>query len=154
LKPTSERLAVTMVVFNVVALAIEAVSILYEFETLSILKSKMMASVFSPDQINTLAYESLKMRTTGYDVALFFFGIVCCLMSTLILKSKLFWRWVGLLMLLAGVCYITNSLASFISPAFRSSLLPYILLPCFIAELSFTINLIVGPRITRQPEYS
>ncbi|HMJ69021.1 MAG TPA: DUF4386 domain-containing protein [Cyclobacteriaceae bacterium] len=149
-KSTSERLAMTMVIFNVVALTIEAVSILYEFETISILKSKMMAGVFSPDQVNSLAYQSLKMQTIGYDVALFFFGIVCCFMSALILKSKLYLRWVGLLMLLAGVCYITNSLASFISPAFRRSLLPFILIPCFIAELSFSINLIVGPRTIGQ----
>ncbi|MEO8172713.1 MAG: DUF4386 domain-containing protein [Sediminibacterium sp.] len=143
-KSTSEYLAVSMVIFNVVSLAIEGVSILYELETLSILKTKALASTFSPDQVNGLAYISFKMQSPGYDLALLFFGIVCCLISILILKSKLFNRWIGFLMLLAGACYVTNSLASFISPSFRNSLLPFILIPCFIAELSLTIHMIVG----------
>ena len=149
-KTTSEYLAMSMVIFNIVAIAIEGVSILYELETISILKSKVLASVFSLDQINSLAYLPLKMQNIGYDLALLFFGVVCCLISILILKSKLFLRWIGFLMLLAGVCYLTNSLLAFMSPAFRNSLLPFILLPCFIAELSLSINMIAGSRATGQ----
>ncbi|HMG92715.1 MAG TPA: DUF4386 domain-containing protein [Chryseolinea sp.] len=147
-RSTSEYLALSMAVFNIVTIAIEGVSILFEFETLSILKSKMLASTFSSDQINSLAYLPLKMQTTGYDLALLFFGVVCCLLGILILKSKLFLRWIGLLMLLAGACYLVNSLSSFTSPAFRNSLLPYILIPCFLAELSLSINMIAGNRAT------
>ncbi|MBN8651472.1 MAG: DUF4386 domain-containing protein [Cytophagales bacterium] len=149
-KSTSEYLVLTLLVFNIVTVAIEGVSILYELETLSILKSKMLASLFSPDQINALAYLPLKMQSTTYDLALLFFGVACCLISILILKSELFFRWVGLLMFAAGVCYITNSVAYFISPTFRNYLLPYILIPCFIAELSLSINMIAGSRRTRQ----
>ena len=149
-KSTSEYLAMTMVIFNIAAVAIEGVTILYELETISILKSKTFASVFSQGQINSLAYLPLKMQSIGYDLALLFFGVVCCLISILILKSKLFLRWIGFLMLLAGVCYLTNSLLAFMSPAFRNSLLPFILLPCFIAELSLSINMIAGSRATGQ----
>ena len=149
-KSTSEYLAMSMLIFNVAAVAVEAVSILHEFETISILKSKMLASAFTPDQINSLAYLPLKMQSIGYDLALLFFGVVCCLISALILKSKLFFRWIGFLMLLAGVCYLTNSIVSFISPAFRNYLLPFILIPCLIAELSLSINVIVGSRATGQ----
>ena len=149
-KSTSGYLALTMVIFNIVAVAIVGVSILYELETISILRSKFLVSVFSQEQISSLAYLPLRMQTKGYDLALLFFGVVCCLISILILKSKLFWRWVGILMLLAGVCYLTNSLQSFIAPTFRILLLPYILVPCFIAELSLSINMIGGSRATGQ----
>ena len=149
-KSTSGYLALTMVIFNIVTVAIVGVSILYELETISILRSKLLVSVFSQEQISSLAYLPLRMQTKGYDLALLFFGVVCCLISILILKSKLFWRWVGILMLLAGVCYLTNSLQSFIAPTFRILLLPYILVPCFIAELSLSINMIGGSRATGQ----
>ncbi|MDB5209783.1 MAG: hypothetical protein JWQ30_610, partial [Sediminibacterium sp.] len=119
-KSTSEYLAISMAIFNIVAVSIEGVSLFYEFETISILKSKALASVFSPDQINALAYLPLKMQTPGYDLALLFFGVVCCLISILIVKSKLFPRWIGVLMFLAGLCYLTNSLVSFVSPVFRN----------------------------------
>ena len=148
-KSTSEYLVLTLLVFNIVTVAIEGVSILYELETLSILKSKMMASTFSPDQINALAFMPLKMQVIAYDLALLFFGVACCLISILILKSKILLRWIGLLMFVAGVCYITNSLMSFLFPVFRNYLLPYILIPCFIAELSLSINMMVGGRVKR-----
>ena len=148
-KSTSEYLVLTLLVFNIVTVAIEGVSILYELETLSILKSKMMVSTFSPEQLNALAFMPLKMQVIGYDLALLFFGVACCLISILILKSKILLRWIGLLMFVAGVCYITNSLMSFLFPAFRNYLLPYILIPCFIAELSLSINMMVGGRVKR-----
>lgn len=148
-KSTSDHLVTTLLGFNLVTVAIEGVSILYELETLSILKSDALARLFSRDQINALAYMPLKMQIQAYDLALLFFGVACCLISILILKSKIFLRWIGLLMFVAGVCYLTNSIMSFLSPAFRNYLLPYILIPCFIAELSLSINMIAGGRLKR-----
>ena len=149
-KSTSEYLTISMVIFNIIAVAVECVSILYELETISILKSKILADALSSDQINSLAYLPLKMQSTGYDLALLFFGVVCCLISILILKSKFFLRWIGFLMFLAGICYITNSLLAFTAPTFRSSLLPFILVPCLIAELCLAINMIAGNRANGQ----
>jgi len=148
-KSTSLHLAITAVIFNTVALALEGVSILYELEMLSIVKSRMLATVFTADQIDTLAYQPLKMQTIGYDLALLFFGVVCCLNAALILKSKLFLRWIGFVLLLAGVCYITNSLVSYIAPAIRNYLLPFILVPCLVAELSLSINMIANGKRKR-----
>jgi hypothetical protein len=48
----------------------------------------------------------------------------------------------GMLVFLAGVCYILNSLLVFTVPAFRNTLLPYILILCFVGELSLAINVI------------
>lgn len=143
-KSTSEYLVLTLFILNTVTIAIEGVSILYEFETLSILKSKILAGSFSADQISAMAFLPLRIQTTGYDLALLFFGFECCVISHLILRSKLFLRWVGILMFVAGVCYITNTLVSFISPGFRNQLLPFILIPCFIAELSLGINMVLS----------
>lgn len=143
-KTTSDILVITLVTFNVVTVAIEGVSILFELETLSILKSKMIAVAFSVDQVNAWAYMPIKMQSLGYDLALLFFGFACCLISVLIHKSNLFSRWIGHLMFLAGVCYISNSFMAFLFPVFRGYLLPFILIPCFIAELSLSINMIVA----------
>ena len=148
-KSTSEYMVLTLLVFNIVTVAIEGVSILYELETLSILKSRMMVGTFSADQINAMAYLPLKMQIIAYDLALLFFGVACCLISILIIKSKIFLRWIGILMFVAGICYITNSLMSFLFPTVRNYLLPYILIPCFIAELALSINMMVGGRVKR-----
>ena len=148
-KPTSGYVAGTIVVLNIVTIAIEGISIIYELQTLWLLKSKVFASVFSPDQVNAMAYMPLRMQNICYDLALLFFGLECCLIGILIMKSKLFLRWIGIAMVVAGLCYITNSVSSYISPPFRHMLLPFILIPCLIAELSLSINMIVRPGATK-----
>jgi hypothetical protein len=47
------------------------------------------------------------------------------------------------LLAFAGLCYLTNSFANFLSPAFAAHLFPYILTPCFVAELSLCLWLLV-----------
>jgi hypothetical protein len=47
------------------------------------------------------------------------------------------------MLILAGVCYFVNSFASIVFPALGNVLFPIILLPPFIAELSFSVWLIV-----------
>lgn len=145
---TSELLAMLLVIFNVVSMSIEGVSILYQMETLAILKSKILVDVLSADQINSMAYMPLRMQSMAYDVALLFFGVVCCLIAALTLRSKLFPRWVAYLMSFAGICYLTNSLLGIAVPAARNMLLPYILIPCFLAELSLSIHMIIKRRST------
>jgi hypothetical protein len=46
-------------------------------------------------------------------------------------------------MQIAGVCYLVNSFALILAPGLADSLFPFILLPPFIAELSFCLWLLV-----------
>jgi hypothetical protein len=50
---------------------------------------------------------------------------------------------IGVLMQIAGVCYITNSFAIIIAPKIADSLFPPIMVPPFIAETSFCLWLIL-----------
>jgi hypothetical protein len=43
---------------------------------------------------------------------------------------------IGVMMLLPGVCYFVNSLATILAPTLAGVLLPWILLPCFAGEAS------------------
>ena len=43
----------------------------------------------------------------------------------------------------AGACYVVNSFAMILTPAFSSTLFPAVLLPPFIAELSLALWLLV-----------
>jgi hypothetical protein len=52
-------------------------------------------------------------------------------------------RSIGLLMPLAGGCYVVNSFALILSPPHSSRISPAILFPALIAELSLTVWLLV-----------
>ena len=61
-------------------------------------------------------------------------------------------RLLGWLMVLAGLCYLVNSFAGFLSPALGSRLFPWILLPSLVAELSLALWLLVkGVDVNRLP---
>lgn len=46
-------------------------------------------------------------------------------------------------MAIAGLCYVTNSFVYFLAPWLSGRLFPWILLPCFVAELSLALWLLV-----------
>jgi hypothetical protein len=99
-------------------------------------------SAFSPDQLHALSYLALKVHGYGFGVGLVFFGFACLFRGYLIFKSGYFPRVLGLLMLLAGVSYLTNSFALILAPSLASALFPAVLVPAFVGELSFALWLV------------
>lgn len=65
-----------------------------------------------------------------------FFGVSCIALGYLILKSGFLPRVLGILMTIAGACYLINSMTLILFPPLASILL---LLPAFIAELSLAL---------------
>jgi hypothetical protein len=74
---------------------------------------------------------------------LVFFGIECVILGYLIVRSWFIPKAVGVLMTIAGVCYLTNSFAMILAPDFAEGLLPSILIPPFIGEASLALWLLI-----------
>jgi hypothetical protein len=98
---------------------------------------------FDPGQLHSLAYLSLRLHGYGYSFGLVFFGFACLVFGYLISKSGYFPKVLGLLMIMAGLCYLTNTFAMILAPAFADAIFPAILIPGFIGELSLCLWLIV-----------
>jgi hypothetical protein len=82
-----------------------------------------------------------------------FFGCSCLAMGYLTFVSRLFPRGLGVLMALAGGCYLTNSAALLLFPKLASILFPSILVPAFVGELLFAVWLTVkGVNVARWQE--
>jgi len=90
-------------------------------------------------QRQALAYASLVMHSASYNVCLALFGGFDLSIAYLVLRSGLMPRVLGWLMALCGACYISNAFIAFVAPALASALFPWLLLPCFVAELSFAL---------------
>jgi hypothetical protein len=143
LKPVSRSLALLAAFFRLVFTSIYAVLSLTHFAPLIILGGASYLNSFSPSQLQTMAYFSLSLHSLGYNISLVFFGIHCVLIGGLITASSFLPRTIGVLLAIAGTCYLINSFASFISPAFAALLFPYILLPGLLAEGSLAIWLFI-----------
>jgi hypothetical protein len=141
-KRVSNNLALLALIFNLIAVAIEGVNLLNQFAPLSLLTSGGL-SAFSEQQLQALAYGSLKLFSSGFGISLAFFGFFGVLAGILIFHSGFLPRILGVLMTVAGLCYIVNSFLVFVVPAFAAQLFPFILMPCIVAELSFALWLLV-----------
>jgi hypothetical protein len=99
--------------------------------------------VFEPNQLQALASLSLALHEYGFGIGLIFFGVRCLVVGYLISRSGYFPKSLGVLQVIAGLCYLINSLALLLAPALANKMFPAILLPAFIGELAMGLWLLV-----------
>jgi hypothetical protein len=143
LKPVDKNLSLLAAFFSLVGCAVGAVVALGHYAPLLILGGADYLKAFDPHQLQALARLSLKLHGYGEDVSIVFFGLYCALLGYLIFRSSYFPKFLGILLTIGGLCYLINSFADFLSPAFSAKIPALILLPPGIAELSLCLWLII-----------
>ncbi|MEN3368381.1 MAG: hypothetical protein V7609_524 [Verrucomicrobiota bacterium] len=148
LKPVNRSLSLLAAFFSLVGCAIGAVSCLFDFAPFVLLKGAPYLNVFSVEQLQALAYVFLAVRAQANNIGLVFFGLHCLGVGYLIFRSTFLPRIIGVLMMLAGVGWLT-----FLSPPLANNLAPFNMIPGGIGELSLTIWLLVkGVNVQRWRE--
>lgn len=143
LRPVSRNLALVAIIFGLVQTAVLVVNKLTLLTPLFLLGGAGYLKVFEPQQLQTLAYLAVKAHGFGFGVGLIFFGVNCLVVGYLIFRSGYLPRFIGVLMGIAGLCYLTNSFSGLLAPAFAATLFPAILVPALVGELSFCLWLLV-----------
>ena len=142
LKPVNKNIALLNLLFNMIQTAVLVANKLNLLNALFLLGDAEYLKTLDPNQLHSLSYLSIKLHEFGFGIGLIFFGIVCLLEGYLIYKSGYFPKTIGLLMQIAGVCYLTNSFALILFPKLANNLFPIILIPPLIAELSLCLWMI------------
>lgn len=139
LRPVQATLARLALVFALVALAVEAVSLLQLTVPLVLIEEGGAVAALGDGQREAVAYLADRLFSTGFGVSLTFFAGFCALTGVLLRRSRLVPGVIGAAMVVAGACYFANSLALLVSPALSELLVPWILLPCLAGELSLAL---------------
>ena len=139
LRPVSKKLALLNLSFNLIQTAVLVANKLNLLAALFFLGDADYLKSFTPDQLHTLSYLSIRLHDFGFGIGLIFFGIVCLIEGYLIYMSGYFPKVFGILMAIAGLCYLTNTFALLLAPQLSSIAL---LLPCLVAELALSLWLI------------
>ena len=143
LKPINKNIALLNLLFNLIQTAVLVANKLNLLNALFLLGDAEYLKSLDSNQLHTLSFLSIKLHEFGFGIGLIFFGIVCLLEGYLIFKSGYFPKTIGLLMQIAGVCYLTNSFALILAPKLANNLFPLILIPPLIAELSLCLWMII-----------
>ncbi len=80
----------------------------------------------------------------GLLIAQIFFGLWLVPLGYLAYKSTgLFPKWLGVLLIVGGVCYLVDLLAVFLVPDVGQSIHGFIIIPSALAEISMVLYLLV-----------
>ncbi|AIZ64652.1 hypothetical protein PK28_15015 [Hymenobacter sp. DG25B] len=143
LRTVNKKLALMALLFNLIQTAVLVANKITLLVPLFFLGNAAYLKAFSPQQLQALAYTSIKAHDYGFGIGLIFFGFTCLLNGYLIRNSGFLPRFIGSLMQIAGACYLINSVALILDPSLASRLFPFILLPPFVAELIFSLWLLI-----------
>lgn len=154
LKPVNRNLALMALFLGLVQTAVLVANKMNLVMPLLLLGNGAYLKALDQHQIEAFSYLAIKAHGYGFGIGLIFFGCECLLDGWLIVKSGYFPRALGILVQIAGLCYLVNSFALLLSPALADAIFPAILLPPFIGELSMAIWLLVkGVNLAKWNEY-
>jgi hypothetical protein len=141
LRPVSRDLALLAVFFNLVTVAVEGFNELRMLGALSPLGGAAYLAAFTPEQLDALASLALESYSDGFGANLVFFGCECVVLGSLIYRSDFLPKAIGILMAIAGSCYLVNSLALLGAPGIAEQIAPSIIL-AFVGEAALCLWLL------------
>ncbi len=151
-KVVNRRLALLVVFFTLVGTAVEGAGLINQFVPVVLLDGHYSAALTTA-QLQALSYIPIDSLEAGYAVSTVFFGFYGLALGYLVFRSTFLPRWVGVLLAIGAVGYLTYGFAIFISPGFAGNLVPYVQLPSLLGEGSFCLWLLIaGVNVQRWKE--
>ena len=142
LKDVDRYHALLMVSFVSIGVAVAIANLLIEFAPLVLLSGADYLSVFTKPQLDALALGFLRFHSNGAVVALAFWGLWLFPFGILVIRSGFLPRILGILLLVAGVGYLTSSVTTLVLPAYRPVVSRF-MMPLYFGELPIIFWLLV-----------
>jgi hypothetical protein len=117
-----------------VGIAVEGLDMLASYLPLKLAAEDGALSAFNAEQQQALSYFAVQLQDSGLLISFVFYGFDELLSGYLMFRSRFLPRAIGVLLSLAGFCYVTNSLLTFAVPALDAKVYPAILYACFPGE--------------------
>jgi hypothetical protein len=117
MKPAGATLSAVAAFMGLAGCAIGASTALNQLAALNYLGDAAYLAAFSQEQLQALAHTTLRTSGIGNTVGLVFFGFYCLLLAALVFRAHFLPRWLGALLLLAGVGWLVGCFTSFLMPS-------------------------------------
>jgi hypothetical protein len=149
-KPVDRSLSLIAAFFGLAGSTMWALNDFFFLAPLVVLGGAHSVTTVTADQSQALMF--LNLHAQGSNIVMVTFGFHVILIGYLIFRSTFLPRILGVLMAIAGVCYLTNSFANLISPEFAAHLSPYILIPGVVEIVLALWLLVIGVNDQRWKE--
>jgi len=143
LKHVNKSVARAMVVLVVLATGIICLNAVFQFEGLRVATDTSYAAAFGVAGSNALALLLLDTQHYGTLAAQVFFGLWLVPLGYLAFKSEWFAKWLGVVLVVGGACYLVDLLAAFLAPDLGKEIHSIVVIPSAIAEISMVVYLLV-----------
>ena len=137
MKPVSRSVSLLAALFSLMGCATQAFACLFEAAPLVVLGRESYLGVFKAEQLQSLAYLSLKLYSQAYGIALVFFAFYCLVIGYLVFKSAFLPRILGVLIAASALAGMT-----FLWPPFAAKYFRYLLV-LDLGEVSLVLWLLV-----------
>ena len=118
LKPVSTTLSLVAACSRLAMTVIQGINLLAAFLVLLLLSGAAYLTVFTPDQVDALGLLVLNAHAEVVLIWGLFFGLHLLVLGHVVYRSGYVPRLVGVLLILAGVCYLTQSFGTILVPAY------------------------------------
>ena len=140
LRPVNRNLALFTAFLGLISTTLYAVAEAFYFAPTIILSGADYLKTFSPEQLNSLSYLSLRLFNKIAGLYLAFYGLGMAIRGYLIYRSRYLPKVLGVLLAIGGTGFIVQTLATVLAPQYVSNLL---LLPMAAAGLTLMLWLFV-----------
>lgn len=117
-RSVDKNLVVLMVLFVLAGSAVTCINVLCQFGALMVINNPGYLTVFNPDQLQALAMLLFDLSKNGLFIAYIFFGLWLFPLGYLVFKSAFIPRILGILVIIAGVGYISDFFVFSLFPGF------------------------------------
>jgi len=129
LRPVHRDLALLSAFFGLVSMSLFAVTQMFYFSAPMFLIRSGYLTAFSPDQLNALAKAFLSLYVSLSGLFTLFYGTAWIIRGWLAFRSGYLPRFLGGLMIVAGLGFVAKNITQVLTPAYSSDLL---LAPMFL----------------------
>ena len=132
LRPVHRDLALLSTFFGIVSMSLFAVTKMFYFSAPMFLRGRSDLAAFSPEELETLATVFLSLYSGLSGLFMLFYGTAWIIRGWLTFRSGYLPRFLGVLMVLAGVGFVAKNVTKVLVPAYSSD---FLLAPMFLNVL-------------------
>ncbi len=149
-KDVDQSHAILMVLLVSIGVAVALTNQLNGFAPLVLLGDADYLSVFTKPQLDALALESLGERSSGAAFPMVFWGLWLFPFGILVIKSGFLPRLLGILLIVAGIAYLTTGVTSIVLPEYRHVVSRF-MMPLYFGEVPIIFWLLIkGATVPQQ----